>query len=94
MNPFAQLHKRLAALNPRPANPLAFATPAERLARASAKRFAKTSLGRLQRLQAERSRWQRRQTIATNKLARVQRQIDALGEQLARAAQEHEWVNQ
>lgn len=44
---------------------------------------SRTTLGRLEALLADRTRWQRKQTIATNKLAAVQRQIDALAVRLA-----------
>ena len=45
---------------------------------------AKTTIGKLESLLADRSRWQRRQTIATTKLAEVQREIDRLASSLAK----------
>jgi len=45
---------------------------------------AKTTLGKLESLLADRSRWQRRQTIATTKLTEVQREIDRLASSLAK----------
>jgi len=44
---------------------------------------ARTSLGKLEKLLAERTKWQRRQTIATTKLAAVQKQLDRLANDLA-----------
>ena len=55
---------------------------------AKAKRLAqqarrKTTLGKLEALLTERALWQRKQTIATNKLAETQRKIEALAISLA-----------
>lgn len=61
--------------------------------RESKRRLAKTNLGKLEKLFAERSRWMRKQTIATNKLARVQRSIDALAAEMARKTYEDEFTN-
>jgi len=44
----------------------------------------------LDRLLAERARWQRKQTIAGNKLARVQRKLDALLSQYITEKMSHE----
>jgi hypothetical protein len=48
------------------------------------KAYRTTDLYRLERLLAEQSRWKRKLTIATNKLAEVRERIDALAEQLAK----------
>lgn len=63
-----------------------------RLVRDSKRRLSKTNLGKLQALQSERERWERKQTIATNKLRAVRRQIEALAEVMARATMETEWT--
>lgn len=64
---------------------------AARLARDSKRRMAKTDLGKLQALQAERERWERKQTIATNKLRAVRRQIERHAEEMARRTLETQW---
>ena len=43
----------------------------------------RTTLGKLEALLIERAQWQRRQTIAINKLAETQRKIEALARTLA-----------
>jgi hypothetical protein len=45
----------------------------------------KTTLGKLEALLAERAGWQRKRTIAENKFAQVQREIDRLATTLARS---------
>jgi len=65
---------------------------ASRLIRDSKRRLAKTNLGKLHALQAERQRWERKQTIAGNKLRGVRRQIEALAETMAKATVETEWT--
>lgn len=42
-----------------------------------------TDVAQLQKLFGEQSRWQRKQTIAANKLASVRRKIDAMASRLA-----------
>ena len=61
------------------------------MVRDSKRRLAKTNLGKLQKLTAERVRWQRKQTIATNKLRAVQLAIDLLAYEMAKATVETEW---
>ena len=56
---------------------------AEKLVRASKRALNTTSKGKLAALIEERSRWQRKRTIATNKLADVQKRIDAFAETMA-----------
>ncbi len=63
-----------------------------KLIRDSKRRLAKTSAGKLGKLLAERSRWQRKQTIASNKLAKVQRAIDALAVENAAKLAGSEWT--
>lgn len=53
-------------------------TVEQQMARATKAARRKTTLGKMEALLAERSKWQRRQTIATNKLAETQRALDAL----------------
>jgi hypothetical protein len=45
----------------------------------------RTTVGAFEALLEERSRWQRKATIAGNKLAAVQRRLDALTRELAEA---------
>lgn len=58
-------------------------TPEQRMARATLAVRRKTKLGQLEALQAERAKWARRETIARNKLAAVQRKLDALAAGIA-----------
>lgn len=66
---------------------------AARMVRDSRRRMKATNLGKLQALQSERERWERKQTIATNKLRAVRRQIERLAEEMARATHGQEWEN-
>jgi hypothetical protein len=59
--------------------------------RDSKRRMAKTSAGQLAKLFAERSRWMRKQTIASNKLAGVQKAIDRLAQENAATLAASEW---
>ena len=45
--------------------------------------IAKTSKGKLEKLQANRLKWQRKATIANNKLADCQREIESLAVEMA-----------
>lgn len=56
----------------------------QRMVAATERIRAKTTLGKLESLLADRSRWQRRQTIATTKLSEVQREIDRFASSLAK----------
>lgn len=58
----------------------------------SRRRESATSNGKLTALQAERTRWQRKATIAGNKLADVNRRLDKLAEEMARKLHETEWT--
>ena len=58
-------------------------TDAEKLVRSTKRVVNATSKGKLAALLAERSRWKRKQTIATNKLADVQERIDAFADMMA-----------
>lgn len=75
-----------------PANITTGDKTAARMVRDSKRRLAKTNLGKLHALQAERQRWERKETIATNKLRAVRRQIESLAEEMARATVETEWT--
>lgn len=50
----------------------------DKLSREVGKAYRASTQCRLDRLVVERSRWQRKRTIATNKLAEVQRKLDDL----------------
>ena len=54
-----------------------------KLVRSTQKIIRHTTQGKLRGLQAERTRWQRKATIAQNKLADVQRQIETLADELS-----------
>lgn len=56
-----------------------------RMVRATKRCRAKTTLGKLERIVAERSRWQRKATIARNKLATIDRRIAQIANDLAAA---------
>lgn len=62
------------------------------MVRDSKKRLAKTNLGKLYALEAEQTRWQRKETIARNKLIDVRRKLCALAHEMARATVETEWT--
>lgn len=60
----------------------------------SKRREAATSRGKLTKLQAERTRWQRKATIAANKLDRVNRQIETLAAEMAAKLHTSEWTGE
>lgn len=64
------------------------------LVRASRKMMANTSRGRLQAALAERTRWRRKLTIATNKLAENERTLDRLAAEMAGKLFETEYGNE
>ena len=53
------------------------------LVRATKRVRAQTSIGRLEKLQAEQTRWLRRSTFARNKLAGIRAEIESLASTLA-----------
>lgn len=55
----------------------------EKFIRDSQKRLKASSLGRLQALQVEQTRWRRRQTFAQNKLADIAAKIEEMAEGFA-----------
>ncbi len=67
----------------RPAKP-ALDPEMARAKRAVLRARRRTTLGKLEALLAERAGWQRKRTIAENKFAEVQREIDRLATALAR----------
>lgn len=58
-------------------------TDTEKLIRSTKRVIRGTSQGKLNELLAERSRWKRKETIAANKLASVQKQIEVLAAEMA-----------
>lgn len=90
-NPEIQKAKRIGALwSMLEAKPAADKA-ARAMVRDSKRRMKGTNLGKLQALQAERQRWERKQTIAGNKLREVRRAIETLAEDMARKTVETEW---
>jgi len=65
-------------------------TDTEKLIRATKRALNTTSKGKLAALLAERSRWQRKATIAENKLAAVRKEIETMAETMAETLLERE----
>jgi hypothetical protein len=61
-----------------------------RLVRATKRVIKTTSQGKLAALQADRLKWQRRATIASNKLAGAQRAIETFADDMAAQLLDHE----
>jgi hypothetical protein len=61
-----------------------------RMVRATKRVIKTTSQGKLAALQADRLKWQRRATIASNKLAAAQRAIETFADDMAAQLLDHE----
>ena len=62
----------------------------DRVVRATRKARSRTTLGRLEKLQAEQTRWLRRATFARNKLAGLRAEIEGIATELAQEKFEQE----
>lgn len=62
------------------------------LVRKSTRQHKATSAYKLSQLQSERAKWQRRLTIASNKLGETNRAIDAIADDLAHKAYPSEFT--